>query len=110
MKSKWVSAILFTLFCFGFTPFWALAKNTAVPSRMAAYDGKSFKGFQDPEYLSYDQALRKYLVKRIDQRFGIVLDPKKYSGFDLLEIEALLKCKKSSEPFDVLLKMFPKYR
>jgi hypothetical protein len=79
-----------------------------MPSQITAYDGKSFKGFQDPEYISYDQALREYLVKRIQQDFGIALDPKKYSGFDLLEIEALFKCKKSAESYERFLKMFPK--
>jgi hypothetical protein len=49
-------------------------------------------------------------VKRIDKEFGIALDPKKYSGFDLLEIEALFKCKKSNEPYDIFLKPFPKGR
>ncbi len=110
MKFIWVLAILFTLFCIGFSPVGALAKDAAMPHRMAAYDGKTFTGFQNPEYLSYDQALREYLVKRIDQRFGIILDPRKYSGFELLEIEALFKCKKSNEPFDMFLKMFPKRR
>jgi len=110
MKSKWVLAILFVILWSGITASSSIAKEVSLPTRMAAYDGKTFTGFQDTEYLSYDQALRKYLVKRIDQRFGIALDPEKYSGFDLLEIEALLKCKKSNEPFDVLLKMFPKNR
>ena len=110
MKSKWVLAILFVILWSGITASSSIAKEVSLPTRMAAYDGKTFTGFQDPEYLSYDLALRKYLVKRIDQRFGIVLDPKKHSGFDLLEIEALFKCKKSNEPFDMLLKMFPKRR
>ena len=108
MKSKWFLLILFITLFFGLTASSTFAKGTAIPSRITAYDGKTFKGFQDPEYLSYDQALREYLVKRIDQKFGIALDPKKYSGFDLLEIEALFKCKKSNEPFDIFLKMFPK--
>jgi len=49
------------------------------------------------------------MVDRISNRFGIALDPKIYSGFDLLEIEALFKCKKSEEPFDLFLKMVPKH-
>ena len=110
MKSKWVLAILLMFLCLASTAFGALAKNAAIPHRMAAYDGKTFTGFQDPDYLSYDQALREYLVKRIDQRFGIALDPKKYSGFELLEIEALFKCKKSNESYDIFLRMFPKHR
>jgi hypothetical protein len=88
----------------------AFSKDASIPSQISGYDGKTFKGFQDTEYLSYDQALRKYLVKRIDQRFGVVLDPKKYSGFELLEIEALFKCKKSNESYDIFLRMFPKHR
>ena len=110
MNSKWVLAILFIFLCFSLTPFLAFAKDTTMPPNITAYNGKSFAGFLDAEYLSYDQALREYLVKRIDQRFGIALDPKKYSGFDLLEIKALFKCKKSNESYDLFLKMFPKSR
>ncbi len=108
MKSKWFSLMLFIILSFSLTVSSAFAKEAVMPARVTAYDGKTFKGFQDPEYLSYDQALREYLIKRIDQRFGIALDPKKYSGFDLLEIEALFKCKKSNEPYDIFLRMFPK--
>ena len=42
-----------------------------------------------------ENILSNVLIKE----FGIALDPKKYSGFDLLEIEALFKCKKSNEPY-----------
>ena len=108
MKSKWVLPILLIFLCFGLAASLSFAKEATVPARVASYDGKSFAGFQDPEYLSYDRALREYLVKRIDQEFGIALDPKKYSGFELLEIEALFKCKKPNEPYDMFLKMFPK--
>ena len=110
MKSKWFSLTLLTILFFGLTVSSAFAKEAVMPARVTAYDGKSFAGLQDPEYLSYDQALREYLVKRIDQKFGIALDPKKYSGFDLLEIEALFKCKKSNELYDIFLRMFPKHR
>lgn len=110
MKSKWVLPILFTFFCFGLAASLSFAKNGTVPARVATFDGKSFAGFQDPEYVSYDQVLREYLVKRINREFGIALDPKKYSGFELLEIEAFFRCKKSNEPYDIFLKMFPRRR
>ena len=110
MKSKWFLGALFIFLGFGFTASLTFPKEAGMPAQIAAYDGKSYKGFQDPEYISYDQALREVLVKRIDQKFGIALDPKKYSSFDLLEIEALFKCKKSNEPFDLLLKMYPRRR
>jgi hypothetical protein len=71
--------------------------------------GNSYTATQDPSYLTNDLAFREYMVKRINKRFGVALDPKTYSGFDLLEIESLFKCKKSDEPFDMFLKMFPKY-
>jgi hypothetical protein len=48
------------------------------------------------------------MTDQINKRFGIALDPKTYSGFDLLEIEAFFKCKKPEESFDFFLKMFPK--
>jgi hypothetical protein len=110
MKSKYFLPTLSVILLFSLTLSSAFAKKVGMPARVTIYDGKSYAGFQDPEYISYDQALREYLVKRIDQRFGIALDPKKYSGFDLLEIEALFKCKKTNEPYDIFLKMFPKRR
>lgn len=81
----------------------------SVESRLLDQTGKSYAGTQDPSYLTYDLALREYMVDRINKRFGVVLDPKTYSGFDLLEIESFFKYKKSGEPFDMFLKMFPKY-
>jgi hypothetical protein len=112
MKSKWFLRTLFITLGIGFiaslTVSPAFGKRVAMPTRVTTYDGKYFKGFQDPEYISYDQALREYLVKRIDQKYCIALDPKKYSGIDLLEIEALFKCKKSNESYESFLKMFPK--
>jgi hypothetical protein len=81
----------------------------SVESRLLRHTGKSYGDTQDPTYLTYDLALREYMVDRINKRFGVVLDPKTYSGFDLLEIESFFKYKKSDEPFDMFLKMFPKY-
>src|SRR4030042_7167095 len=65
--------------------------------------GKTFTGTEDPAYQSYDQALRNYVAKRISKRYGVAVDPKGYNGFDLLEIEAFLTCKKSSEGLDPYL-------
>lgn len=71
--------------------------------------GDSDTGTQKPSSLTNDLAFREHMVKRINKRFGVALDPKTYSGSDLLEIESLFKCKKSDESFDMVLKMFPKY-
>jgi len=85
------------------------AKDSPLQSDLLGHVGKSYTGVHDPSYQDYDLALREYMVDRIGRKFGIALDPKIYSGFDLLEIEALFKCKKSEEPFDIFLKMFPKH-
>ena len=108
MKLKWIFIGILLSLSIWMTPSSILAKGMAMPPQVLAFGGKTFAGFQDTEFQSYDQILREYLVKRIDQQFGITLDPKKYSGLDLLEIEALFKCKKSNEPFDMFLEMFPK--
>ena len=77
-------------------------------SRIYAYEGKLFTGPQDPDYKDYDLTLRNHLVRRIHKRFGIELDLRTYSGFDLLEIESLIRFKKSNEPLEPFLRMFPK--
>ena len=84
------------------------AKENSLQYQLLDHAGKSYSGAQDPSYLEYDLALRKYVADRILKRFGIALDPKIYSGFDLLDIEALFKCKKSEESFEIFLKLFPK--
>ena len=87
----------------------AYAKESPSQPQVLDYVGKSYTGMQDPSYINYDLSLRAHMVDRISKRFGIALDPKTYSGFELLEIEALFKCKKSEESFDLFLKMFPKH-
>jgi hypothetical protein len=108
MKLKSIVSISLTILSGCVIGSFALANNVFYDPQLLPYDGKAYTGVQDPEYISYDQALRDYMVKRIKQKFGVELDPKKYSGFDLLEIEAVLKCRKSDEPLDIFLKMFPK--
>ena len=88
----------------------ALADRASVQSQVLQYVGKAYGSVQDSEYISYDQALRNHMVNRIRQKFGVDLDPKRYSGFELLEIESFFECKKSDEPFELFLKMFPRSR
>ncbi len=87
----------------------ALAKEGGLKAQLLKHAGESYPTVQDPSYQNYEMALREYIANRIHQRFGIALDPKNYSGFDLLEIEALFKVKKNEESFDTFLKKFPKH-
>lgn len=109
MKMVWVISIL-TFICFLVLAGPAPSKAKEAASRLSTYEGKHFVDPQDPSYKEYDTVLREHLIRRIHKRFGIEFDPKSYSGFDLLEIESLLKIKKSNEPLDPFLKMFPKTR
>jgi hypothetical protein len=110
MKWHQIVAASIMICCVFLGPFSSYANGIFYDPQLQPYGGKAYTGAQDPQYISYDSLLREYMAKRIHERFGITLDPKTYSGFDLLEIEALLKCKKSEEPADTILKMFLKYR
>ena len=105
---KTIFLILFILLSIVFITLSVQSGERRLPSELSPYGGKLFTGLKDPEFINYDLALRNYLTQRIHKRFEIELDPKAYSGFDLLEIEALIKCKKLGEPIDIILKMFPK--
>lgn len=111
MKKLWIHwAFILIIISFFVWAGSAPSKTKETAVRLSAYEGKLFTGPQDPGYQAYDLALRDHLTLRIHKRFGIELDPKTYSGFDLLEIESLLKFKKMNEPVDSFLKMFPKTR
>jgi hypothetical protein len=73
-------------------------KDSSLQTQLLDHAGKTYTEAQDPSFLNYDLALREYMVDRISKRFGVSLDPKIYSGFDLLEIEAFLSAK-TEEPF-----------
>lgn len=75
---------------------------------ITTYAGQYFKSPSSPNYASYDQEMSMYVAQRIKARYDVDLDYTRYSAFDMLEIEALLKCKKSGEPVDSLLESFQK--
>jgi hypothetical protein len=72
------------------------------------YSGQYFKGPSSPGYSSYDREMSMLVAKRIKEHYNVALDHTSFSAFDLLEIEALLKFKKSDESVESLLKPFRK--
>ena len=52
------------------------AKENSSQYELLGHAGKSYSGAQDPSYLDYDLALRRYVADRILKRFGIALEPK----------------------------------
>jgi len=108
MKTKWVILMVMAAVAVGVVVSPAGAKDGTLPAKLQAIGGKTFKDPRDPEFISYEKMLRDYLLTRIKNQFGVTLDPKSYSGFDLLEIEAFLKCRKSTEPLEPYLSRFKK--
>ena len=72
------------------------------------YAGQYFKHPSSRDYSSYDREMSMYVAKRIKAQYNVDFDYTSYSAFDLLEIEALLKFKKSDESVESLLKPFQK--
>ncbi len=105
-----IISILLILSCLIFMAPSSQGKENQLTPEVLSHAGESYRAVEDPAYISYDQALRTCVVDRIKRDYGVVLDPKTYSGFDLLEIEALLKCKKADEPAEDFLKGFPRHR
>lgn len=110
MKFNKLIFILFiiNLFCLIKNPLFSFAKESRLPPQVIAYAGKSFIGTKSPSFLSYENKLRPYLIKRINKKFGLDLSLTPYSVFDLLEIESLLRFKRSNESPEMFLKIFPK--
>jgi hypothetical protein len=103
-------SILLILLWFVFMAPSSQGKDGQLSSEVLSHAGESYRSVEDPAYLSYEEALRACVAERIKKEFGVVLDLKTYSGFDLLEIEALLKFKKAAERVEDFLKGFPKRR
>jgi len=98
MKTKWILIILGLFLGVGSIVVVADAQQGSLRSQLLANQGKTFRGTADPEFVSYDLVLRDYVSKRIQKHYGEIFDPKNFSGFELLEIEAFLKCRKQFEP------------
>jgi hypothetical protein len=102
--------VLFLLICFSAVMFPSWVYTQRAPAfhgpGIVAYAGRYFADPSSTEYSSYNRSMSMYVAKRIKENYDVDLDYKSYSAFDLLEIEALLKCKRSDEPVESLLKSF----
>ena len=93
----------------------ALALMLCPPGAMAqeasglgsTYGGMLFAGPSDPDYRSYEQAIKPVLLDRIEREYGVVLNGDTLSPEELLEINALLRLKRSDEPVNYILNRFP---
>jgi hypothetical protein len=103
MKRVALSVLIFSL---GMTLVPLLHGKTAPGKEILSYAGRYFRSLSSADYSSYDREMSMHVAQRIKAHYDVDLDYTAYSAFDLLEIEALLKCKKSEESADSLLKRF----
>lgn len=103
MKHLTLSVLILSL---GMTFIPLLHGKTAPGKVVLSYAGRYFANLSSPDYSSYDREMSMHVAQRIKAHYDVDLDYTAYSPFDLLEIEALLKCKKSEESADSLLKRF----
>ena len=71
------------------------------------YGGQIFKNPSDPQYRSYEREIKSILLQQIKDDYGVVLDGGMLSPEELLEIDALLRLKRSKESVEYILKRFP---
>lgn len=102
--------VLSLLICFSALIFPSWVHTQRAPGfhgpGIVAYSGRYFADPSSPEYSSYDRKMSMHVAKRIKEKYHVDLDYTSYSTFDLLEIEALLKCKRSDESAESLLTRF----
>jgi len=103
------SVMIFVLALFPVLIFAPCTLATKSPREgITNYAGQYFKEPSSPGYSSYDREMSMLVAKRIKTHYNVDLDHTSYSAFDLLEIEALLKFKKSDESVESLIKPFQK--
>ncbi len=103
---KWILPSVILCLAMDVCPIHAAEKD--LRSQVWAYNGKSYKSIQTQNTLPTTRSCGITWSSASDGDLPFSLDSRKYSGFDLLEIEALFKFKKSSESYDLFLKGFPK--
>ncbi len=72
------------------------------------YGGKTFKSPSDPDFLSYEREIKAILLDKIESQYGVELNGEALSSDQLLEIEALLRFKRSDESVEYILRRFPR--
>ncbi|NIQ39543.1 MAG: hypothetical protein GTN81_13275 [Proteobacteria bacterium] len=97
-----VVAFLFSLFIYP-----PITKSQEASRLGTMYGGKTFKSLSDPDYLSYEREIKAILLEKIELQYGVELNGDILSSDQLLEIEALLRLKRSSESVERILNRFP---
>ncbi len=105
MKKTTLAISLVVLFSFFFSsPFVRSQEASKLGSK---YGGKIFRIPSDPDYISYEREIKTILLQKIKSHYGVELRGDLLSSEQLLEIEALLRFKRSNESVEYILSRFP---
>lgn len=84
-----------------------LARSQEAWELGSKYGGKIYQTPSDPQYLSYEREAKTILLEKIKNRYGVALNGDLLSSDQLLEVEALLRFKRSRESVEEVLSRFP---
>jgi hypothetical protein len=84
-----------------------LARSQEAWELGSKYGGKTYQTPSDPQYLSYEREAKTILLEKIKNRYGVALNANLLSSDQLLEVEALLRFKRSRESVEEVLSRFP---
>jgi hypothetical protein len=103
-KAAFISSLVFFIVLFLYPPLSTSQEASKLASK---YGGRIFKSPSDPDYLSYEREIKALVLQEIRKQHGVELNAEGLSPNQLLEIEALLRLKRSSEPVENILRRFP---
>jgi hypothetical protein len=67
------------------------------------YGGRVYTSPSDPEYVSFEREAKAIILQKIRNRYGVEVNADPLSSDQLLEIEALLRFKRSRESVEQVL-------
>ena len=102
------TAFLISLVClFSLVLYPPLTRSQEASKLGPKYGGKTFQSPSDPDYLSYEREIKPILLQKIRNQYDVELNGDVLSSEQLLEIEALLRLKRSDESVEHILSRFP---
>lgn len=104
---KKTAFLISLVFVFGLVFSTPFARSQEASKLGPRYGGKTYKSPSDPDYLSYEREIKAILLEKIEIQYGVELNGDILSSDQLLEIEALLRLKRSKESVEHILSRFP---
>jgi len=104
---KKTAILIFLVFVFSLALYPPLTRSQEAWKLGSEYGGRVYTSPSDPEYLSFERQAKAIILEKIRNRYGVELDGDLLSSDQLLEVEALLRFKRSRESVERILSRFP---